>query len=158
MFFKTSFTLIGLMFVATLTFAVADDKPTSKQNVQTGKPQGKKRPEFTTIYVEDVHCKHCAKRLARKLFTVPGVKKVRANVKKDIAMVYPETKKVISPLKLWEAAEAAKFKVIKIETPTDVYEEKPVELAETDEGAASGQTGPKSTANKPKQPSSPAKS
>ena len=95
----------------------------------------KKRPEFPTIHVEDLHCKHCAKRLARKLFTVPGVKKVRANVKEDIAIVIPQKDKNLSPLALWEAAEVAKFKVVKIEMPKKTINKKPVELADTKRSA-----------------------
>ena len=89
------------------------------------------RPEHPTVYVTDLHCQHCARRLARKLFTVPGVMKVRAYVKDDMAIVIPQKDKTIAPLALWEAAEAAKFKVVKIETPDETFEAKPVELAET---------------------------
>ena len=50
-------------------------------------------------------------------------------VEHDFAVVIPETKKTLSPLALWEAAEAAKFKVIRIETPIQTFETKPVEPA-----------------------------
>jgi hypothetical protein len=55
--------------------------------------------------------------------------KVRANVKEDVAIVIPQKNKTVSLLALWEAAEAAKFKVVKIETPEETIDKKPVEVA-----------------------------
>ena len=43
----------------------------------------------TRIIVDDMHCAHCAKKIARKLFTVSGVKHVRAVVKTNTATVTP---------------------------------------------------------------------
>jgi hypothetical protein len=43
--------------------------------------------------------------------------------------VIPQKDKSLSPLALWEAAEAANFKVVRIETPSNTYDKKPVELA-----------------------------
>lgn len=90
----------------------------------------KRRPTYPTIHVTDLHCRTCARRLARKLFTVPGVMKVQVRVKDDTVIVIPQKNKLISPLALWEAAEAAKFKIVKIETPGATFNKKPVELAQ----------------------------
>ena len=42
------------------------------------------------MYVGDLHCKHCAKSLTGKLYTVKGVKTVRADIKADVAVITPQ--------------------------------------------------------------------
>ncbi len=125
--------ITSLLVLVGTSHLVAENRSTPPAN-QVAKASGEEQKEAlnTVIFVEDLHCKHCAKRLARKLFTVAGVKKVKANVEQDFAVVIPETKKTLSPLALWEAAEAAKFKVVRIETPTQTFNTKPVESAEQD--------------------------
>ena len=123
--------ITGLFVLAAASHLVAKTQSTSAVNpVVKASGEDPKESSNTVIFVEDMHCKHCAKRLARKLFTVAGVKKVKANIEQDFAVVIPETKKTLSPLALWEAAEAAKFKVVRIETPTQTFKTKPVDLAE----------------------------
>src|SRR5262245_14461134 len=41
----------------------------------------------TVIHVGDLHCKTCAKKIARRLYTVKGVMKVRTDVAADVAVV-----------------------------------------------------------------------
>ena len=129
---QSKVTLItSLLVLVGTSHLVAKNRSTPPAN-QVAKASGEEQKEAsnTVIFVEDLHCKHCAKRLARKLFTVAGVKTVKANVEQDFAVVIPETKKTLSPLALWEAAEAAKFKVVRIETPTQTFKAKPVESAD----------------------------
>ena len=54
-------------------------------------------PQYTWIYVKDMHCLHCAKTIARKLYTVPGVVKVQAYLKQHIAVITPQSGKSVSP-------------------------------------------------------------
>ena len=122
--------ITGLFVLAAASHLVAKTQSKPAVNpVVKASGEDPKESSNTVIFVEDMHCKHCAKRLARKLFAVAGVKKVKANIEHDFAVVIPETKKTLSPLALWEAAEAAKFKVIRIETPIQTFETKPVEPA-----------------------------
>ena len=79
----------------------------------------------TAIYVDNMHCKACAKKIARKLYTVPGVIAVHADVGKNLAVVTPQKKKDLSPRKLWEAVEAAKFKPVKLVGPRGTFKKKP---------------------------------
>ena len=65
------------------------------------------KPKFTAIYVTDMHCNYCDEKLAAKIYTVPGVVQVKANVPKDVAFVIHQKTKDPQPLALWEAAEAA---------------------------------------------------
>ena len=83
------------------------------------------KQKFTAIYVTDMHCGNCAKKLASKLYTVPGVVQVKANVPKDVAFVIHQKTKDPTPLALWEATEAAGFEIVKLHSPTVVLTEKP---------------------------------
>ena len=77
------------------------------------------------IYVDDMHCKNCAKKIARKLYAVPGVIAVHANVKQNLALITPQQGKDPSRRALWEAIEAAKFKPVKLIGPEGTYKTKP---------------------------------
>ena len=79
----------------------------------------------TAIVVKDMHCTNCAKKIARKLYSVKGVKGVRAVVKTNTATVTPEKGKQPSPKALWEAVEAAGFKPVKLAGPLGTYKQKP---------------------------------
>ena len=151
---KTVAIIASFIILATSGDLFADQKsaPTERPVIERDGEQKKEKKVETIVYVTDLHCKHCAKRLARKLFAVPGVTKVRANVKQDMAIVMPEKDKVICPLKLWQAAEAAKFKVAKIETPEEVFTKKPVHLAKDSNDETQPQR--KSTASKNAAPKS----
>ena len=81
--------------------------------------------KFTAIYVTDMHCESCAKKLASKLYTVSGVVQVKANVPKNVAFVVHQKTKDPQPLALWDATEAAGFEIVKLQSPTVVLTEKP---------------------------------
>lgn len=81
---------------------------------------------YTTIRVHNMHCDACAKKIARKLYTVPGVVEVRADVAKNIAYVVPQKEKNLSPRTLWESVEAAGFKVARLDGPQGAFTAKPV--------------------------------
>ena len=80
---------------------------------------------ITAIYVKDMHCEACAKKIARKLYNVPGVVKVTTNVKKNVALITPQKNKNPSPKRVWEAVEAATFQPIKIASPLGTFTRKP---------------------------------
>jgi copper chaperone CopZ len=75
----------------------------------------------TAIYVGDMHCGHCAKKIAGKLYTVKGVLKVRTDVKADVVIVTPQKKKKLDPMALWAAADKSGFPAIKLIGPTGTY-------------------------------------
>ena len=80
---------------------------------------------YTTIHVHNMHCENCAKRIASKLYGVPGVVEVRADVPKNLAYVVPKKDKALSPKSLWEAVEASGFKVARLEGPQGSFTAKP---------------------------------
>src|SRR5262245_6221694 len=80
---------------------------------------------YTTIHVHDMHCADCAKQIARKLYSLPGVVEVRADVPNNIAYVVPQKDKTISSRAMWEAVEAAGFKVARLDGPQGSFTTKP---------------------------------
>jgi copper chaperone CopZ len=80
---------------------------------------------YTTIHVHDMHCATCAKQIARKLYALPGVVEVRADVEKNIAYVVPQKDKALSSRAMWEAVESAGFKVARLEGPQGAFTAKP---------------------------------
>jgi copper chaperone CopZ len=80
---------------------------------------------YTTIHVQDMHCGECAKTIARKLYALPGVVEVRADVTKNIAYVVPQKDKTVASKAVWEAVESAGFRVVKLESPQGIYTTKP---------------------------------
>ena len=82
-------------------------------------------PEVTTIQVSNMHCANCAKKIASKLYAVPGVVAVKTNVATDTAWVTPQQQRRPSPKAMWEAVEKAGFKPIKLEGPGGTFTAKP---------------------------------
>jgi copper chaperone CopZ len=80
---------------------------------------------YTTIHVHNMHCADCAKQIARKLYAIPGVIEVRADVAKNIAYVVPQKDKTLAPRSLWEAVESAGFQVARLECPQGAFTAKP---------------------------------
>jgi Cu+-exporting ATPase len=79
----------------------------------------------TTIEVESIHCRGCAKRITNKLSAVPGVAKVQTDCKAATTVVNPKAETVLSPKALWEAMEASGHKPVKLQGPTGTFTEKP---------------------------------
>lgn len=79
-----------------------------------------------TIFVKDMHCPVCAKKIASKLNTVPGVGSVKTSVKANRAEVTYQTDKEASPKAMWEAVEKAGFHPTKLVGPDGTsYSAKP---------------------------------
>ncbi len=77
------------------------------------------------LKVNDMHCKTCAKKIARKLYAVPGVVKVAANLKTHTALVTPQKQRNPSPRAMWEAVEKAGFKPVSLEVRGQKFKKKP---------------------------------
>lgn len=87
--------------------------------------QAETKVAYTTIYVHNMHCADCAKQIARKLYALPGVVEVRADVPKNIAYVVPQKDKTLAPRAMWEAVESAGFAVARLEGPQGTFTAKP---------------------------------
>lgn len=105
-------------------------------------PEIKLAPNETAIYVGDMHCATCAKKISGKLFRVKGVMKVRTNVKQHVAIVTPQSKKVVDVKAAWKAVQSAGFEPVKLIGPegTFVSEEKSKEPVKSAESAPAKQS------------------
>lgn len=101
------------------------DKKGTKKDNKPVKTKLKIDKIDTVITVGDMHCKHCAKKIASKLYTVKGVMKVRTDVKADVAIVTPQKKKQLSTKALWAASQKAGFQPVLLEGPTGKFEADP---------------------------------
>lgn len=79
----------------------------------------------TSIRVSDMHCGACAKKIAGKLFTVPGVARVQTDVSNHTAVVFGSAGRTPSARRLWEAVEAAGFKPVRLSGPEGTFDAKP---------------------------------
>lgn len=82
-------------------------------------------PTYTTLVVTNLHCDACAKKVAKKLYALSHVKEVRADVKKNTAYVVPDAGQLVSPKAMWEAVEAAGFKMVRLSGPAGSFNSKP---------------------------------
>lgn len=78
-----------------------------------------------TLRVKDMHCSDCAQKIARKLYAVPGVVKVRTDVKKHVAVIVPEATRQPSPKALWEAVEKAGFEPVQLVCAAGKFDKRP---------------------------------
>lgn len=104
--------------IATLTLLVV-----SAQRAVAQQPVSP--PTAIHVYVKNMHCESCAKKIRGRLFTVKGVQRVVTHVKKDLAIVEPVPGQSISVRELWERLEDGKFIVDRVETPQMVIATKP---------------------------------
>lgn len=118
---KISFATLALfgMLVGTLPTTAAEPSATAAEKAT--KTKLKIARGETAIYVGDMHCAGCAKKIARKLYAVKGVVKVRTDLKADVAVVTPQKKKKLDPDALWLAAEAAGFPAVKLVGPSGTF-------------------------------------
>ncbi|MEM7316039.1 MAG: heavy-metal-associated domain-containing protein [Planctomycetota bacterium] len=79
----------------------------------------------TTIYIKNMHCEGCAKRLRTRLYKLPGVVKVTTNVKLGTAVVVPAAKKPVKTEQLWDATIAERFAIKKVTTPKGTFLKRP---------------------------------
>ncbi|QEG35892.1 heavy-metal-associated domain-containing protein [Bythopirellula goksoeyrii] len=79
----------------------------------------------TTITLKVLSCENCAKKVADKLWEVPGVGDVKTDIKSKTAIVEPEADATLSPLHLWEAVEQAGKEPVKLEGPSGTFTSKP---------------------------------
>jgi copper chaperone CopZ len=79
----------------------------------------------TAITIPEMECQDCAKKVADKIYTVPGVGTVQANYQTHVLIVTPRPQSAMSPRQLWEAVEAAGKKPTKLECPAGTFTAKP---------------------------------
>lgn len=71
-------------------------------------------PGRVEIQLEDLHCSSCAKKVARKLYALKGVRKVKGYIKADLVVVLVPTNQTIDPKAIWKAALAGGVKPVEL--------------------------------------------
>lgn len=79
----------------------------------------------TTITVSDMHCVACAKKMAAKLYQIPGVASVQADLLSTRLIIVAAPQQALSPKALWEAVETAGYTPAKMEGPGGTFNAKP---------------------------------
>lgn len=69
------------------------------------------------ITVAEMHCNGCAKKIAARLYTVPGVKSVSVDVKNKTLIVSSQNGKTLSPRQLCEAIENGDDRPVRLAGP-----------------------------------------
>lgn len=115
--------LIALLLCLASVPALADEKPLSEStDIPAVKKALKMRDNETAIFVGNMHCAGCAKKVARKLYGVKGVVKVRSDLKIDVAIVTPQHNRQLDPKALWAATEKSGILPVKLIGPAGVIE------------------------------------
>lgn len=119
--------IVALMILTTSAAHSADQQPAKKGP--------KLAPQQTAIFVSDLHCSSCAKKIARGLYKIKGVSRVSTSVIGNYAIVTPQKdKRVAAPL-IWSVVQSTKFEPVKLIGPDGVYvadkkTKKPQKIAE----------------------------
>lgn len=92
-------------------------------------------PGETIVFVEDLHCATCAKKVTSALFKQKGVKRVRTSVKFDAAVVTPQAQKPLDTVAAWAALQKAGYQPTRLVGPDGVFiadgeERAPLKVAE----------------------------
>ena len=84
-----------LLFGIAASHAQAAVAPAPTPRPESPVKKLKLAPGETALYVADLHCKTCAKKIASKLYAVKGVMRVRTDVKDDVVIITPQKKKEV---------------------------------------------------------------
>jgi copper chaperone CopZ len=94
--------------------------------VSEGVAQQPQTPENAIkVFIPNMHCESCAKKIRSRLFTVKGVSRVVTWLQHDLAVIEPVKGQSVSSKAIWDALEQGKFEVDRIETPQGVIAKKP---------------------------------
>jgi copper chaperone CopZ len=111
---------VALVF-CTIVFGISNAGAAEPQASTPAAPELKLAANEVAIYVDDMHCSNCAKKIAGKLYRVKGVVKVRTSVKQNLAIVTPQAKKQVDSKAAWAAVQKAGFKPTKLIGPQGTF-------------------------------------
>jgi copper chaperone CopZ len=122
---RTNVMAAGLIVLLALPFQAAADAPPAAGQAAVpataAAPKLKLAANETAIYLADMHCAGCAKKVSSRLFRVKGVMKVRTDLAADVAVVTPQAKKQIDPKTAWAAVQAAGKRPVKLVGPQGTF-------------------------------------
>lgn len=71
-------------------------------------------PGIVEVAVDDMHCATCAKKVARKLYAVKGVKRVSPSLEKDVVTVHLPAGQPVPVVRIWSAVSAGGVKPVEL--------------------------------------------
>ena len=125
----------AILLVALAPFAAAETSIPDDATVATAVKALKVAEQETIIFVEDIHCATCAKKVSSRLFRIKGVMRVRTNVKYDAAVVTPQAKKPLDAAAAWAALQQAGYQPTRLIGPEGTFvpheeTKEPIKIAE----------------------------
>lgn len=129
---------LGMLFGSAAGFAAEAAAPAPGPDdaaVLAAMKSLKVTPGETVIFVEDLHCATCAKKVTGRLFKQKGVLRVRTSIKLDAAVVTPQAKKALDPAAAWAALQAAGYQPTRLVGPAGTFvpdgeKKAPIKVAE----------------------------
>ena len=79
----------------------------------------------TLVSIKGMQCITCAKKVKKKLTSVPHVKSANVDPEKGQAVVIATDGKNVSPKSVWEAVESAGFEPTELKGPDGTFTSKP---------------------------------
>lgn len=83
-------------------------------------------PQNTSVTIKGMHCAACAKKVTKKLQSVPNVKSASVDPEQGMAVVIPTAGNELSPKAVWEAVEKAGYKPVELKGPSGTFQKKPM--------------------------------
>ncbi len=100
--------------VKVLAFLIAGVAAAPVQGQQPIDAPEKLAPGIVVVAVEDMHCATCAKKVARKLYAVKGVKRVSPSLEKDLVTIHVPTDRPVAVVTIWSAVAASGVKPVEL--------------------------------------------
>ena len=76
-------------------------------------------PGIVVVAVEDMHCATCAKKVARKLYALKGVKRVSPSLEKDTVTIHVPADQSVTVVRIWSAVAAGGVKPVELRFGTE---------------------------------------
>lgn len=102
---------LTLMAPATVAAQATNQAATIAAQEEAIKPLPPGRVE---VYLEDLHCKTCAKKVSRKLYALRGVSKVETYLQTDKVVIHTPKDRPVATASIWQAVLAGGVKPIEI--------------------------------------------
>ena len=111
--------------VLAVLFACAVAAPVLAQQ-SVGTPT-KLAPGIVVVTVEDMHCATCAKKVARKLYAIKGVKRVAPSLEKDLVTVHVPADQPVAVVRIWSAVAASGVKPVELRFGVERFDAEAIE-------------------------------
>lgn len=102
---------LAVLFVGLVVAPVQAQQPVEEP--------AKLAPGIVVVAVEDMHCANCAKKVARKLYALKGVKRVSPSLEKDTVTIHVPADQSVAIVRIWSAVAAGGVKPVELRFGTE---------------------------------------